>query len=166
MEQSITQYVDTLFNNMENFSQKDGLIGKPVTQGDKTFLPVMSITLGYGGGDTQSKNKTNVNNTTNVGGGMLSGALGIGAKLCTDAIIVIDKENVMMAPVGAPGNMSQVINKIPQIISSMSPGAGGQSGQSGSAQGGSQGMSGGTQGSQTGGGSPGSQTSGPNKSMF
>jgi uncharacterized spore protein YtfJ len=158
MEQSITQYVDTLFNNMENFSQKDGLIGKPVTQGDKTFLPVMSITLGYGGGDTQSKNKTNVNNTTNVGGGMLSGALGIGAKLCTDAIIVIDKENVMMAPVGTPGNMSQVINKIPQIISSMSPGAGGQQGgQSGGTQGGSQGMSGTSQSS-----TPGS----PNKSMF
>jgi uncharacterized spore protein YtfJ len=160
MEQSITQYVDTLFNNMENFSQKDGLIGKPVTQGDKTFLPIMSITLGYGGGDTQSKNKTSVNNTTNVGGGMLSGALGIGAKLSTDAIIVIDKDNVLMAPVGSPGNISQVINKIPQIISSMSPTSGGQQGQS------SQGnMQSGQTGS-TSGGSPGSQTSAPNKSMF
>jgi uncharacterized spore protein YtfJ len=33
---------------METFSQNDGLIGKPVVQGDKTFLPVMSITLGFG----------------------------------------------------------------------------------------------------------------------
>ncbi len=37
-------------------------------------------------------------------------------------VIVIDKDNVMMAPVNAQGgSMSQVINKIPQIISSMNP---------------------------------------------
>lgn len=146
MEQSINQYVDTLFTNMENFSQKDGLIGKPVTQGDKTFLPVMSITLGYGGGDTQSKGKTNTASTNAASGGMFGGAVGIGAKLCTDAVIVIDKDNVLMAPINAQGGgMSQVINKIPQIISSMNAqaGQGGQSGQQGAAQSGQQnGMSG------------------------
>lgn len=146
MEQSINQYVDTLFTNMENFSQKDGLIGKPVTQGDKTFLPVMSITLGYGGGDTQAKSKTNTNNTSAMGGGVAGGALGIGAKLCTDAVIVIDKENVLMAPIGTPGSISQVINKIPQIISSMSPQAGmGQQGAQGQQSGGQSGMTGGGQ---------------------
>jgi uncharacterized spore protein YtfJ len=134
MEQSITQYVDTLFTNMENFSQKDGLIGKPVTQGDKTFLPVMSLTLGYGGGDTQAKSKQNTGNASNMGGGVMGGALGIGAKLSTDAVIVIDKDNVLMAPLGAAGSISQVINKIPQIISSLGP----QSGQQGTAQQGQQ----------------------------
>ncbi len=138
MDQNINQYVDTLFTNMENFSQKDGLIGKPVMQGDKTFLPVMAITLGYGGGDTQSK--SNMNNTTkSAGGGMSGGALGIGAKLSAEAIIVIDKDNVLMAPVGTPGNMTQVLNKIPQIISSMSTSSqgGAQAGQQASQQGGS-----------------------------
>ncbi len=139
MDQNINQYVDTLFTNMENFSQKDGLIGKPVMQGDKTFLPVMSITLGYGGGDTQSKSKTNAGNNASMGGGVMGGALGIGAKLCTDAVIVIDKDNVLMAPVNAQagGGMTQVLNKIPQILSGMSGGA--QSGQQ------SQGQQGGTQ---------------------
>lgn len=139
MDQNINQYVDTLFTNMENFSQKDGLIGKPVMQGDKTFLPVMSITLGYGGGDTQSKSKTNAANNASMGGGVMGGALGIGAKLCTDAVIVIDKDNVLMAPVNAQagGGMTQVLNKIPQILSGMSGGA--QSGQQ------SQGQQGGTQ---------------------
>ncbi len=139
MEQSINQYVDTLFTNMENFSQKDGLIGKPVIQGDKTFLPVMSITLGYGGGDTQAKSKQNAGNASTMGGGVFGGALGIGAKLCTDAVIVIDKDNVLMAPVNAQaGSVSQVINKIPQIISSMNPQMG-QGSQGGQAQGGAQG---------------------------
>lgn len=135
MDQNINQYVDTLFANMENFSQKDGLIGKPVMQGDKTFMPVMAITLGYGGGDTQSK--SNMNNTTkSAGGGMSGGALGIGAKLSAEAVIVIDKDNVLMAPIGAPGGMGQVLNKIPQILSSMGGGAqgGAQAGQQSQSQ--------------------------------
>lgn len=143
MEQNITQYVDTLFTNMENFSQKDGLIGKPVTQGDKTFLPIMSITLGYGGGDTQSKSKSGAGNTSSMGEGVMGGALGIGAKLCTDAVLIIDKDNVLMAPISAPGGMGQMMSKIPQIISSISGGAqggaqAGQQPQQGSQMGGSQ----------------------------
>lgn len=122
--QGLTQYVDSLFANMKSFSQHDGLIGKPVTQGDKTFLPVLSITLGYGGGDSQSKANAGAQGK---GGGMIGDAMGIGAKLCTDAVIIIDRDSVMMAPIGAKtGTMTQVLEKIPQILGSM--GQGGQQG--------------------------------------
>lgn len=127
MEQGLTQYVDTLFSNMKSFSQEDGMIGKPVVQGDKTFLPVISITLGYGGGDSQSKG-TMPGAAAGKSGHMVGDALGVGAKLCTDAIIVIDKDNVMMAPISAKaGGMTQMMDKIPQILSGMS--GGGQQGQ-------------------------------------
>ncbi len=122
MTQGLTQYVDTLFNNMKSFSQMDGLIGKPVVQGDKTFMPVISVTVGYGGGDTQTKANNNTGNTASNKGRMLSDAMGIGAKLCTDAIIVIDKDNVLVAPMGAKGGMAQMIEKIPQIVGSMTSG--------------------------------------------
>ncbi len=52
---NLTQNVDTLFSNLENFTQNEGLIGKPVTHGDKTFIPVVSVTLGYGSGNTANK---------------------------------------------------------------------------------------------------------------
>jgi uncharacterized spore protein YtfJ len=120
---------------MENFTQNDSLIGRPVSQGDKTFLPVMSITLGYGGGDTQSKAKQP--SAAAPAGTMGGGALGLGAKLCTDAVIVIDKDNVMLAPINAGSNVGQIINQIPQIIGSMQ--SGGQSGQQSGAQSGQQG---------------------------
>jgi uncharacterized spore protein YtfJ len=129
MAQDLTQYVDTLFANMKSFSQVDGLIGKPVIQGDKTFLPVISITLGYGGGDSQSKGKQGANVAS---GNMMGDAMGVGAKLCTDAVLVIDKDNVLLAPIGTKGNVSQMIDKVPQIISNMNAGgqqAGQQAGQ-------------------------------------
>jgi len=48
MDQSyLNNNVDTLFKSLENFTQTEGIIGKAVTQGDKTFLPVVSITVGY-----------------------------------------------------------------------------------------------------------------------
>lgn len=130
--ENLTQQVDTLFTNMENFTQNDSLIGKPVSQGDKTFLPVMSLTLGYGGGDTQSKGKQSSGVAT--AGTMGSGALGLGAKLCTDAVIVIDKDNVSLAPVNAMSNVGQIINQIPQIIGNMQSGSGSQASQSGGSQ--------------------------------
>lgn len=118
--ENLTQQVDTLFTNMQNFTQNDSLIGKPVAQGDKTFLPVMSLTLGYGGGDTQTKSKQT--SPATPAGMMGGGALGLGAKLCTDAVIVIDKDTVMLAPINPSGNVSQIINQIPQIIGSMQSG--------------------------------------------
>ncbi len=120
--ENLTQQVDTLFANMENFTQKDSLIGKPVAQGDKTFLPVMSLTLGYGGGDSQAKGKPAAGAAAGGGSTMGGGALGVGAKLCTDAVLVVDKDNVMLAPINAAGNISQVINQLPQIIGSINSG--------------------------------------------
>ena len=123
MDQSnLLENVDSLFRSLENFTQNEGIIGKPVTQGDKTFLPVVSITLGYGGGNASAKSQ---GGASNAGAGMGSmgsgtGALGLGAKLCTDAVIVIDNQNVSMLSVNS--NASAIMDKIPQIISGVTQG--------------------------------------------
>ncbi|MDP4094648.1 MAG: spore germination protein GerW family protein [Bacillota bacterium] len=125
MEQdtNLTQNVNTLFSNLENFTQNEGLLGKPITQGDKTFIPIVSVTLGYGGGNTASKNQQGNNNTgMGIGAGMgnmAGGALGLGAKLSTDAVIIIDKDNVSLMPLSAAGNATQLVDKIPQIIAGL-----------------------------------------------
>ena len=124
---TLTQNVDMLFSNLENFTQSEGVIGKPVIQGDKTFLPVVSVTLGYGSGN--SANKGQQNNTNQAGGAMginmAGGALGLGAKLTTEAVIVIDKDNVSLIQLNAAaGTASQLIDKIPQMLSGMGMGMG------------------------------------------
>ncbi|AEY67742.1 spore germination protein GerW family protein [Clostridium sp. BNL1100] len=124
MDTNMNQNVTTLFSNLEDFTQNEGLIGKPVTHGDKTFIPVVSVTLGYGTGNTASKNhgtstKEQAGGTTSgMANNMAGGALGLGAKLCTDAVIIVDKDNVSMLQVG-PTATSQLMDKIPQIISGM-----------------------------------------------
>ena len=46
MEQlNLTENVDTLFRSLENFTQKEGIIGKPVTQGEVGFARTGDIAL-------------------------------------------------------------------------------------------------------------------------
>jgi uncharacterized spore protein YtfJ len=119
MEQfNLTENVDILFHSLENFTQKEGVIGKAVMQGEKTFLPIVSVTVGYGGGNaTMGSNQSMGTQSGSTG----TGALGLGAKLNTEAIIIIDNQDVSMLPMGAAG-ASQLIEKIPQIINGMNQG--------------------------------------------
>lgn len=118
---NLNENVDTLFKSLEDFTQKEGIIGKPVTQGDKTFLPVVSITLGCGGGNANMKGQGNASSGTSSGmsSSTGTGAMGLGAKLCTDAVIVIDGQNVSLLPMNAAGGATSIMDKIPQIISGM-----------------------------------------------
>jgi len=126
----LNQNIDTLFSNLENFTQNEGLIGKPVTHGDKTFIPVVSVTLGYGSGNTASKNQQGNTTASNQGAGnMAGGALGLGAKLSTDAVIVIDKDNVSLMQMSASASASQLVDKIPQILAGMNQNKQGQQNQ-------------------------------------
>ncbi len=116
-QQNLTDNVNFLFQSLEDFTQREGIIGKPVTQGDKTFLPIVSITVGYGGGNASLGKGQQGQMPGTAGAGTGTGALGLGAKLCTDAVLVIDNQNVTMLPVGSAA--SSLADKIPQIISSM-----------------------------------------------
>jgi uncharacterized spore protein YtfJ len=114
---SLNQNIDTLFSNIETFTQNEGMLGKPVTQGDKTLIPIISVTIGYGGGNTSGKMSTSTTaaaqGTSNAG----MDALGLGARISTDALAVVDRQNVSVIPVNAnPSNMSQLINQIPQMV--------------------------------------------------
>mgnify|MGYP000861913518 CR=1 FL=1 len=117
MDQNLVrENVDTLFHSLENFTQKEGILGKPITEGDKVFVPVLSVTVGYGSGNTAGKNQQMASTESS------GGALGLGAKLSTDAVIMVDNGNngsVSLLPLNASGNVSQLIDKIPQIVSGM-----------------------------------------------
>ncbi len=128
---SMNQNIDTLFSNIESFTQNEGTLGKPVTQGDKTLIPIISVTIGYGGGNTSGKMSTSTTASTQGSSNAGMDALGLGARISTDALAVVDGENVTVIPVSTTGsNMNQLISQIPQM---MGKGQGGQ-GQSGQGQ--------------------------------
>ncbi|HYE10435.1 MAG TPA: spore germination protein GerW family protein [Patescibacteria group bacterium] len=131
---SMNQNIDTLFSNIESFTQNEGTLGKPVTQGDKTLIPIISVTIGYGGGNTSGKMSTSTTTSTQGSSNAGMDALGLGARISTDALAVVDGNNVTVIPVSAASsNMNQLINQIPQMMGKGQSGQG-QSGQSQSQQ--------------------------------
>ena len=132
---TFTQNMDTLFSDLHNLVKSDTVLGTPVPVGDKTLVPVMSVTLGYG--STGMGKKSQSDNTTNSSNG-----IGLGARVSTNAVVVIDKNSVQMLPVNEKSNMGQIMEKLPEAISNMTQGMkqmGGQIGQMGQ-QGGQQGQ--------------------------
>lgn len=117
---NITENVDTLFHSLESFTQNEGVIGKPVTQGNKTLMPIVSVTIGYGGGNASMKNEMNAASSSTGSSNTGSGALGLGAKLSTEAVIVFDSQSQDVSMLAmSPSGVNQIADKIPQIISSM-----------------------------------------------
>jgi uncharacterized spore protein YtfJ len=121
---SMNQNIDTLFSNIESFTQNDGTLGRPVTQGDKTLIPIISVTIGYGGGNTSGRMSTSTTSQTQGSSNAGMDALGLGARISTDALAVVDGENITVIPVNSTGSsMNQLINQLPQMMGK------GQSGQ-------------------------------------
>lgn len=117
---NMPENVDTLFHSLETFTQNEGVIGKPVTQGNKTLMPVVSVTIGYGGGNASMKNQMNAASASSGSSNTGSGALGLGAKLSTEAIIVFDSQSQDVSMLAmTPNGVSQIADKIPQILSTM-----------------------------------------------
>lgn len=135
-----TQNMDTLFSDLQNFTKTESILGNPLTVGDRTLVPVMSVTLGYGsaGMGTKVQQPTTSNSSSGIG---------LGAKIATSAVVVLETNGVSLLPVDGKSNMGQLMDKIPQAIASMSKGSGAQ-GQQNPLQNLAQSMSGSQQGQQ------------------
>ena len=117
LNNTMDQNVNTLFSNIEGFTQDEGTLGKPITLENKTIIPVISVSIGYGGGNSSGKlaqgNVAAAQGTANTG----MDALGLGARISTDAVLVVDGGNITAIPINATtGAMNQLINKLPQMM--------------------------------------------------
>jgi uncharacterized spore protein YtfJ len=139
---SFSQNLDTLFSDLHNLVKSDTVLGTPVSVGDKTLVPVMAVTLGYGSTGMGTKVGNNSNASSN--------GIGLGARVSTSAVMVIDKDNVTMHSVTEKGNMAALMEKVPQALAGMGQNMTGMSqGQQGQQQSQTQGQQGGQQKSST-----------------
>lgn len=115
---TMEQNVSTLFANIESFTHHDGTLGKPLAVEDKTIIPVISVSIGYGGGNSAGKLTQGMTSTSQGSANTGMDAIGLGARITTDAVLVIDKGNVSTISINSPtsGALSQLVNKLPQMM--------------------------------------------------
>jgi len=108
MNEALNKGLETLFEKLQEFLTSRTIIGKEIQVGDTTLIPVIEITFGMGSGS---------------GGGMdekkqqgSGEGVGFGAKARPSAVIVIQKGQVQLLPLGKPGALEKIMEKIPDLM--------------------------------------------------
>ncbi|URZ03301.1 GerW family sporulation protein [Clostridium felsineum] len=105
---SVKESLDVLFTKLEKFLRTETVIGEPIKVGETTLIPIVSVMFGCGTGSGTGDNK----GIKGEGGG-----LGTGARISPNAILVIKNDEVQMLPVKSSGNLSKLIEMVPEIVS-------------------------------------------------
>lgn len=108
---SIPENLEVLFNKLENFLKTETVVGEPIVVGETTLVPIISVMFGCGtgsGGGTDEK-----------GADGSGSALGLGARVIPNAILVIKKDVVTMLPVKDKNNIGNLIEMVPEIVSKL-----------------------------------------------
>lgn len=114
LNNNFSDNMNTVFTKVEDYVKHESMMGTPITVDNKTLVPVVSVSLGYGSGNNSPKNKANTNSCPAEG-------VGLGAKIATDAVVVIDNDSVSMLPVSQRTNVNinDMIDKLPTVITSL-----------------------------------------------
>ncbi|KGM97054.1 sporulation protein [Clostridium novyi A str. 4552] len=123
LNNNFSDNMNTVFSKVEDYVKTESMMGAPMTVQDKTLVPIVSVSLGYGSGNNSPKDKSASSNSCPAEG------VGLGAKIATDAVVVIEKDCVSMLPVAQKSNMNvkDMMDKIPNVLTSIKGVVGSQS---------------------------------------
>jgi uncharacterized spore protein YtfJ len=118
MNEELSKGLEMLFEKLQDFLTSRTIIGKEIQVGETTLIPVIELTFGMGsgsGGETDEKKKQGTGE-----------GVGFGAKARPSAVVVIQKDNVQLLPMGKPGSLEKIMEKIPDIMDKISKTEGGK----------------------------------------
>lgn len=86
----LKENLDLLFDDLEKYIKTETVIGEPTVVGEVTLVPIINVTLGCASGDGNHNNEV-ISGSTSGGG--------IGAKISSNAILVIKNDEVTVIPI-------------------------------------------------------------------
>jgi len=101
----------TTLEEIEKVLTTRTVVGEPITVGDKTLIPLISIGFGFGAGGGEGKGEAKQK------GEGAGGGTGGGAWVRPLAVVIIDKEGVRIEPIR--GGLSTAIEKLGETIPRM-----------------------------------------------
>lgn len=104
----IDSSIELAFDKLEKFLKTETVIGEPIQIGDITLIPIITVSFGCGGGSGQGKDSKG---SDGVGGG-----IGIGAKVSSDAMLIIKDGEATILPIKQKQSMEKLINMVPELV--------------------------------------------------
>jgi uncharacterized spore protein YtfJ len=106
MTNNVAEILKSIVGELREIARSETIVGKPITIGDKTIVPVVKLTVGFGAGGGQGESE---NSGSGFGGGG-----GGGVKMEPAAFIIIDKDGIRLLP-AKKGSWEGVIEAIPDM---------------------------------------------------
>jgi uncharacterized spore protein YtfJ len=106
VDNNVVDILKSVVGELREISKSETIIGEAITVGDRTVIPVVTISVGFGAGGGQGEDKKAMAGFGGGGGG--------GAKIEPAAFIILDEDGVSLLPM-AKGKWDQIIDAIPGI---------------------------------------------------
>ncbi len=104
----VNENLETLFNHLQKFLSTETVIGEPISVGETTLIPIITVTFGCGGGGGGG--------TDDKGIGGTGTGVGVGARITPDAILVIKNGEVNMLPIKGKFGLDKLVEMVPEIV--------------------------------------------------
>lgn len=105
----VEKLVKTTLGEMEKVLGSKTVVGEPITIGDSTIIPLLSIGFGFGGGGGAG-----LGDSKKEGGEAFGGAGGAGGGVKPIAVIIIDKDGARIESI--KGGMAAALEKIGEQV--------------------------------------------------
>lgn len=109
----VEKLVRTTLGEIEKVLGSKTVVGEPVTVGDSTIIPLLSIGFGFGGAGG-----TGLGDTKKAGGEGLAGGGGAGGGVRPIAVIIIDKDGARIEPIksGMASALEKLGESVPRVM--------------------------------------------------
>jgi len=111
----VQSLVTTTLGEIEKVLGSKTVVGEPITIGDTTLIPLISVGFGFGGGGGTGKGEGK--QQTETFGEGLGGGGGAGGGVKPIAVVVVDKDGARIEPI--KGGMATAIEKLGETVPEM-----------------------------------------------
>lgn len=106
MPNNVSEILKNIVGELKEMARSQTIVGEAITVGNKTVIPLVKVTVGFGAGGGQRSKES----TEDFGGGG-----GGGAQVEPAAFIIIDGDKVSFLS-SRPGKLDNLIEAVPALI--------------------------------------------------
>jgi uncharacterized spore protein YtfJ len=103
---NVVEILHSVVGELKEMARSESIVGDPITVGDKTVIPVVKMTVGFGAGGGQGESESKRSGFGGGGGG--------GVSIEPAAFIIMDKDGISLLP-AKKGNWEGLIEAIPGV---------------------------------------------------
>ena len=106
-DNKVSEILKGIVGELKGIASSQTVIGEPITVGERTVLPIVKISVGFGAGGGQNETSEKESSFGAGGGG--------GARIEPAAFIIIDRDKISMLT-ATPGKFDSLIDAVPALF--------------------------------------------------